>query len=159
DGDCQGSLTDLLGPPQADDELGRLGKYRILKVLGHGGMGVVYQAEDPELKRMVAIKAMLPGQAASANAGQRFLREAQAMAAIKHDHIVTIYQVDRARGVPFLAMEFLKGEPLAERLEREAKMPVAEVLRIGREIAQGLAAAHEHGLIHRDIKPANIWLE
>ena len=153
------SLTDFLAPPQADDELGRLGKYRILKVLGHGGMGVVFQAEDPKLKRSVAIKAMLPTLAASASAGKRFLREAQAMAAVEHDHIVRIYQVDEERGVPFLAMEFLKGEPLDERLKRDEKLPLAEVLRIGREIAEGLAAAHATGLIHRDIKPANIWLE
>src|SRR6185369_12857275 len=97
--------------------------------------------------------------AASASAGQRFLREGQAMAAVEHDHIVRIYQVDEDRGVPFLAMEFLKGEPLDERLKREAKLPLAEVLRIGREIAEALAAAHATGLIHRDVKPANIWLE
>ena len=153
------SLTDFLAPPQADDELGRLGKYRILKVLGHGGMGVVFQAEDPSLKRTVALKAMLPALAASAGAGQRFLREAQAMAAVEHDHVVRIYQVDEDRGVPFLAMEFLKGEPLDERLEREGRLPLPEVLRIGREVAEGLAAAHATGLIHRDVKPANVWLE
>src|SRR5207244_1614135 len=120
----------------AADELGRLGKYRILKILGHGGMGVVYQAEDPKLKRTVAIKAMLPTLAASASAGQRFLREAQAMAAVKHDHIVTIYQVDEERGVPFLAMEFLEGETLDDRLKRAAKLPPREMARIGREIAE-----------------------
>jgi serine/threonine protein kinase len=152
-------LTEFLAPSQAVDELGRLGKYRVLKVLGHGGMGVVFKAEDPKLKRSVAIKAMLPTLAASASAGKRFLREAQAMAAVKHDHIVTIYQVDEERGIPFLAMEFLSGEPLDERLDREGKLPLAEVLRIGREIAEGLEAAHATGLIHRDVKPANVWLE
>jgi hypothetical protein len=81
------------------------------------------------------------------------------MAAVKHDHVVTIYQVDEEHGNPFLAMEFLQGEPLDERLKRDGKMPVPEVLRIGREIAEGLDAAHSTGLIHRDIKPANIWLE
>src|SRR5262249_50751529 len=83
------SLTAFLGPPEADNELGRLGKYRILKVLGHGGMGVVFQAEDAKLKRPVAVKAMLPTLAVSSSAGKRFLREAQAMAAVKHDHVVT----------------------------------------------------------------------
>ena len=78
-----------------------------------------------------------------------------AAAAIEHDHIVTIYQVGEDRGVPFLAMEFLEGESLDDRLQRESRLPLAEVLRIGREIAEGLAAAHERGLIHRDIKPAN----
>jgi hypothetical protein len=122
-------------------------------------LGVVFRAEAPQHKRPVALKAMLPTLAVSDSARQRFLREAQAAAAIKHDHIVTIYQVGEDRGVPFLAMEFLKGEALDERLRRLGQLPPAEVLRIGREIADGLAAAHEQGLIHRDIKPANVWLE
>jgi Leucine-rich repeat (LRR) protein len=151
--------VDFLAPPQADDELGRLGKHRVLKVLGHGGMGVVYLAEDTRLKRLVAIKAMLPALAASASAGQRFLREAQAMAAVKHDHVVTVHQVDEERSVPFLVMELLQGEPLDKRLRQEGKLPLAEVLRIGREIAEGLEAAHTTGLIHRDVKPANVFLE
>ncbi|HEV3445082.1 MAG TPA: serine/threonine-protein kinase [Gemmataceae bacterium] len=128
-------------------------------MLGAGGMGVVFQAEDPQLQRLVALKAMLPGLAASDTAKQRFLREARAAAALKHDHIVTIYQVGEDRDVPFLAMEFLEGEALDDRLKRVGKLPVAEVLRIGRETALGLAAVHNRDLIHRDIKPANIWLE
>jgi hypothetical protein len=159
DPDTHANLTDFLAPPQSADELGRLGRYRILAILGHGGMGVVYKAEDSKLKRAVALKAMLPTLAASASAGKRFLREAEAMAAVEHDHIVRIYNVDEDHGVPFLAMEFLKGEPLDQRLKREAALPLAEVLRIGREVAEGLSAAHATGLIHRDIKPGNIWLE
>ena len=153
------ALYDFLAPAQAPDELGRLGPYRVLKVLGAGGMGVVFQAEDPHLQRLVALKAMLPGLATSDSAKQRFLREARAAAALKHDHIVTIHQVGEDRGAPYLAMEFLEGEPLDDRLKREGKLPLADVLRIGREMAEGLAAAHERGLIHRDIKPANVWLE
>ena len=153
------SLTEFLAPPQADDELGWLGKYRVLSILGHGGMGVVFKAEDPKLRRMVALKAMLPSMARSASGGQRFLREAQAMAAVEHDHIVRIYQVDEERGVPFLAMELLKGEPLDDRLERDGKLPLPEAVRVGRQIAEALDAAHETGLIHRDVKPANVWLE
>jgi len=153
------NLIDFLAPPQQSDEIGRLGSYRVLKILGAGGMGVVFKAEDPSLKRLVAIKAMLPAIAASASAKKRFLREAQAAAAIKHDHIVTIHQVGEDDGVPFLAMEFLEGEPLDDRLKRAGTLPLADVLRIGREMAEGLAAAHERGLIHRDIKPANVWLE
>jgi LSD1 subclass zinc finger protein len=152
-------LYDFLAPAQSPDELGRLGPYRVLRVLGAGGMGVVFQAEDPHLQRLVALKAILPGLAASDSAKQRFLREARAAAALKHDHIVTIHQVGEDRGAPFLAMEFLEGEPLDDRLKREGKLPLEDVLRIGREIAEGLAAAHERGLIHRDIKPANVWLE
>jgi WD40 repeat protein/predicted Ser/Thr protein kinase len=152
-------LYDFLAPPQGAGEIGRLGSYRVLKVLGTGGMGVVFQAEDVKLKRLVALKAMRPAMAASAGAGQRFQREAETTAAIKHDHIVTIYQVGEDRGVPFLAMEFLEGEALDDRLKRENTLPISEALRISREIAEGLAAAHEHGLIHRDIKPGNVWLE
>jgi len=151
--------TQFLAPPQAADEIGRLGGYRILTVLGAGGMGVVFKAEDPHLKRPVALKAMLPGLALTDSARKRFHREAQAAAAIDHDHIVHIYQVGEDRGVPFIAMQFLQGEPLDARLKREHVLPVADVLRIGRETAEGLAAAHARGLIHRDIKPANIWLE
>jgi serine/threonine protein kinase len=150
---------DFLAPPQEADELGRLGPYRVLKVLGAGGMGIVFEAEDLQLKRKVALKVMPPARAVSETARKRFLREAQATAAIEHDHIVTIHQVGEDRGLPYLAMQLLKGEPLHERLEREPRLPVAEVLRLGREIARGLAAAHDRGLIHRDIKPANIWLE
>ena len=148
-----------LAPPQQPDEIGRLGGYRILKELGRGGMGVVYQAEDVKLKRLVALKAMLPNLAADAVARQRFLREAQAMAAVRHDHVVTIFQVDEVNGVPFLAMEFLQGMPLDKWLKEGRKPTAAQVLRLGREIADGLAAAHERGLIHRDVKPGNVWLD
>src|SRR4051812_5577515 len=86
-------LTEFLAPPQAPDELGRLGGFRILKVLGHGGMGVVFQAEDPKLGRKVALKAMLPHLAGSKSSHERFLREARAAAALEHDHIVPILQV------------------------------------------------------------------
>ena len=149
----------FLSPPQAADELGRLGGYRILKVLGSGGMGVVLLAQDAQLQRPVALKVMRPGLAANDAARQRFLREARAVAALKHDHIVTIYQVGEDHGVPFLAMECLEGETLQARLKRDTTLPLVEVLRLGREIADGLSAAHGLGLVHCDIKPGNIWLE
>jgi WD40 repeat protein len=157
--DATRDVLAFLTPPQASDEIGRLGGYRVLKLLGAGGMGVVFHAEDVQLKRPVALKIMRLGMAADDTARRRFVREARAMAALKHDHVVSIYQVGEDRGVPFLAMEFLEGETLHEHLRREVVPPLAEVLRIGREIAQGLAAAHARGLIHRDIKPSNIWLE
>ena len=150
---------DFLAPPQAADELGRLGHYRILKVLGEGGMGIVFLAEEPALNRKVALKAMRPALAASSSARRRFLREAQSAAAVEHDRIVAIHYVGEDRGVPFLTMPLLPGESLDQRLKREERLPLAEVLRIGREIAEGLAAAHERDLIHRDVKPANLWLE
>jgi WD40 repeat protein/tRNA A-37 threonylcarbamoyl transferase component Bud32 len=151
-------LLALLAPPQAPGEIGRLGGHGVLEVLGAGGMGVVFKARDPQLERLVALKAMLPS-LASASARQRFLREARAAAAVKHDHVVTIHQVGEDRGAPFLAMELLEGEPLDSRLRREGKLAVGEVLRVGREAAEALQAAHEQGLIHRDIKPANLFLE
>ncbi len=150
---------DFLGSPQAAGELGWLAHYRVLRLLGEGGMGLVFLAEDSLLSRPVALKVIRPEIADSPGIAERFTREARATAAIKHDHIVTIYQVGQERGVPFLAMEYLKGISLAQWLDRGHKPPVEVVLRIGREIAAGLSAAHRHSLIHRDIKPANIWLE
>jgi serine/threonine protein kinase/endo-alpha-1,4-polygalactosaminidase (GH114 family) len=152
-------LTAFLAPPLAADEIGRLGPYRVLSILGHGGMGVVFRAEDPALKRAVALKAMQPALSANHDHRARFLREAQTAAAVKDDHVVSIYQVGEDRGVAFLAMEFLEGEPLDQRLKRGPELTMAEILRIGRETALGLAAAHKRGLVHRDIKPANLWLE
>jgi serine/threonine protein kinase len=153
------AVFDFLAPAQGPDELGRLAHYRVRRVLGSGGMGVVFEAYDPNLERAVALKAMLPSVAASPVARQRFVREAKAAAGVKHDHIVTIYQVGEDRNVGFLAMELLEGEALGQRLKREGALPVRDVLRIGRECAEALAAAHKQGLIHRDIKPGNIWLE
>jgi serine/threonine protein kinase len=149
----------FLDPCRNLNELDRLGPYQIRKIVGAGGMGTVFEAFDPDLDRLVALKTMQPALAAQASAKQRFLREAKAAARIKHDHIVTIYQVGEDRGVCFLAMEYLQGESLERRLTREPIPPLADTLRIVRECAEGLAAAHAQGLIHRDIKPANIWLE
>ena len=153
------SIVDFLQPAVRSDEMGRLGGYRVLEVLGEGGMGVVLRAEDPQLRRQIVLKTMKPSLAASDEARERFLREARAAAALDHDHIVTIYQVGEDHGVPFIAMQYLSGESLQTRLDRERTLEQAEVVRIGREIAEGLTAAHEVGLIHRDIKPDNIWLE
>ncbi len=150
---------DFLAPPQEAGELGRLGGYRIKSVLGSGGMGMVFLAEDPQLGRPVALKVMLPSRDPGPSGRQRFLREARAAAAVVHDHVVTIHQVGEDRGIPFLAMQFLDGESLEDRLRREGRLPMAKVLRIGCEVALGLAAAHKRDLIHRDIKPANLWLE
>src|SRR5262249_30934355 len=149
----------FLAPPDGADGIGWLAHYRILRGVGEGGMGMVLEAEDTLLRRRVALKVIRTEMAADGSLRERFLREARAMAAIQHDHLVTIYQVGQDRDVPFLAMPFLQGETLQARLRREGRLPVPEVLRIGREIAEGLAAAHVHGLIHRDMKPANIWLE
>ena len=150
----------FLSPPQAAGEMGRLNGYRVLKQLGEGGMGMVFEAEDMRLMRRVALKVMKPEIAVKEQHRARFIREAQTAAAIEHDHICPIYQVGgEENGVPFIAMPFLKGEALDARLKRQAPLPIAEAIRIGREVAEGLAAAHDAGLVHRDIKPGNIWLE
>ncbi len=159
DADLSEIELDFLAPAQQSDELGRLGDYRILKILGKGGMGLVFSAEDVRLKRSVALKVMLPSVANDRGAKDRFIREAQAAAAIEHDNIISIYQVGEDRGVPFIAMPLLKGQSLKVRLERLGKLPQHEVVKIGCQVAMGLAAAHDRNLIHRDIKPDNIWLE
>ena len=148
----------FLAPPQEPDELGRLGGFRILEVLGAGGMGMVLRAEDTTIRRAVAMKVMKPGIAAQAGARDRFLREARLASGLDHENVATIHHVGEDRGVPFFTMPLLAGETLESRLQRDRVLPVDEVLRIGREAAEGLAAAHASGLIHRDIKPGNLWL-
>jgi serine/threonine protein kinase len=140
----------FLRPPEGPDELGRLGTYRVEKLLGQGGMGMVFQAVDVGLQRSVALKVMRPEMGANLEFRQRFLREARATAAIKSDYIVTIHQVGQDNDVPFLAMEFLEGMPLDNWLQNRSRPVLAEVVRIGMEVAHGLWAAHERGLIHRD---------
>ncbi len=156
---AQSGSYDFLDPPQAAGEIGWLAHYRVRRCIGEGGMGLVFEAEDTDLLRRVALKVIRPELAGEPQAAQRFMLEARAMAALKHDHIVTIYQVSQERGVPFLAMEYLQGMSLHRWLERGRKPSLDLVLRLGREMAAGLAAAHKRGLVHRDIKPANIWLE
>lgn len=155
----EADYADLLSPPEEPGEIGRLGPYRMLKVLGAGAMGVVFLAEDTVLKRTVAVKTLKPGFASSREGRERFLREARMMAAVKHENIVTIHHAGEHDEIAFLAMECLAGESLEARLKREPLLPAAETLEIGRAVADGLAAAHARGLIHRDIKPANLWLE
>ncbi len=128
-------------------------------MIGQGAIGLVFLAEDTQLSRPVALKVIRPELAGTSEVRDRFVREAQATTAIKHDHIVTIYQVGRDGQTQFLAMEYLKGMSLQSWLERGRKPSIDLVLRLAREIASGLAAAHRNGLIHRDIKPANLWLE
>ncbi len=140
--------------------LERIGDYTILRKLGEGGMGTVYLAEDSRLGRKAAIKTIRLDVAAKPGNRARFLREARAAAAVEHDNIVPIWQVgEEANGIPFIAMPFLQGEMLESRLERQAIQPIGIILKVAREVAEGLAAAHARGLIHRDIKPANVWIE
>jgi tRNA A-37 threonylcarbamoyl transferase component Bud32 len=158
DADTGGTTPGSFPPESAAGR--RLGGYRLVALLGAGGMGEVYAAEEEaDLPRRVAVKVMRPEQAARADARARFLREARAAARLQHDHVVPIYYVGEDGGVPFFVMPLLPGETLEDRLRRESALPPAEVLRVGREAAEGLAAAHAAGLVHRDVKPSNLWLE
>jgi serine/threonine protein kinase len=149
----------FLLPPTRPDEIGRLGNYRVLRLLGKGGMGYVFHAEDLALCRPVALKVMKPDLEMDVRGWQRFLREARVMASIKHESLVTVFGVGQENGVTYLAMELLSGESLETRLAHAGCPDLLTILRLGREIAGGLAAIHRQGLIHRDVKPANLWLE
>jgi serine/threonine protein kinase len=153
------TTCDLPGGAQADVEIEGPESFRIVRFLAEGGMGSVYEAIDRQLGRAVALKVMRARVADFKTARERFVREARAAAALEHDHIVPIYQVGEHNGIPYLTMPLLRGETLNDRLQHGPPLTSAEVLRIAREVAAGLAAAHAHGLIHRDIKPANIWLD
>jgi serine/threonine protein kinase len=164
----QASVEDLLGqpalavPPEKISQLpgamllGRqIGVYRLVALLGAGGMGEVYRARDTKLGRDVAIKILPRVFTGDAERLARFEREARMLAALNHPHIGAIYGVEEAEGLRALVLELVEGETLADRLRR-GPMPVAEALTIARQIADALAAAHEKGIIHRDLKPANI---
>jgi hypothetical protein len=152
---------DFLNPSDRPGSLGRLGQFEVEAVIGRGGMGVVLKAFDPCLQRAVALKVLDPTLADNETARKRFCREARAAAAVSHDNVVAIHQVDEdeARGLPFLVMELVNGISLQERLDQARPFAVKEILFIALNTAGGLAAAHAQGLTHRDIKPANILLE
>jgi len=137
----------------------RLGRYRLLRQLGKGGMGEVYEAEDERLHRRVAVKVMQAEVALVPANRERFLREGRRQASLESDHIVPIHDSGEDSGVPFLVMPLLHGESLEERLKREPRLPLGLALQVGWQTAEGLAVAHERGLIHRDVKPANVWLD
>ncbi|OGD18191.1 MAG: hypothetical protein A2W03_00470 [Candidatus Aminicenantes bacterium RBG_16_63_16] len=133
------------------------GKYEIVGEIGQGGMGVVYKAEDIRLKRTVALKFLPPEFMRLPDARERFIREAQAAAALSHPNICTIHEVEEADGQPYIAMEYVSGESLRQ---KAAKRPIAAnaVVDIAVQVAEGLEAAHQRGIIHRDIKSANIMV-
>jgi tetratricopeptide (TPR) repeat protein len=149
----------FLAPSDDPQSLGQLGSYEILGLVGRGGMGIVFKALDPALKRIVAVKVLAPVLASDALARRRFTREAQAAAAVCHDNVVNIHAVEDAAVLPYLVMQFVSGQSLQEKLDRVGPLGVKEILRIGMQVASGLAAAHAQGLVHRDIKPSNILLE
>lgn len=149
----------LLRSPNHPEMLGRLGRYDIERVVGSGGMGVVLKAHDSELNRPIAIKLLAPHLSHVGAARERFAREGRAAAAVVHEHVVAIYNVESDDALPFLVMQYVPGRSLQVRVEEDGPLGVEEMLRIGMQAAAGLAAAHAQGLVHRDVKPSNILLE
>jgi hypothetical protein len=153
------TVRELLGTPNHPELMGRLGRYDIERVIGHGGMGIVLKAHDSELNRPIAIK-LLSGHLSHVGAArERFAREGRAAAAVVHEHVVAIYNVESDGKVPFLVMQYVPGRSLQTRVDEDGPLGPEEILRIGMQAAAGLAAAHRQGLVHRDVKPSNILLE
>jgi serine/threonine protein kinase len=164
DGEASDNKSDeawreLLTPSSSPCCIGMLGQYEILELVGRGGMGVVLHAHDPKLKRTVAIKLLAPELGANPMSVRRFLREAQAAAAVSHDHVVTMHAIDQEARPPFIVMEYVAGQSLQQKIDALGALDVKSILRIGMQTAAGLAAAHRQGLVHRDVKPSNVLLE
>lgn len=134
-----------------------LSRYRLVEKIGAGGMGVVYRAHDTRLKRDVALKVLAPHLTSDPQLRRRFLREAQAAAAVTHSNIATIHEIDEADGVTFIVMELIDGRPLRA-LIKDGPLPIGDAVRIATELAEGLARAHRAGIVHRDLKPDNVMI-
>ena len=131
--------------------------HRILEKLGEGGMGVVYKARDTHLDRFVALKILPPEKVADPDRKRRFVQEAKAASSLNHPHIVTVYDIDEADGVHFVAMEYVPGRTLDQLIPRHG-MRLNEALKTSVQMADALAAAHAAGIVHCDLKPANVMV-
>lgn len=152
-------VLELLVPSDDPQMLGRMGRYEIVGAIGFGGMAVVLKGFETALRRFVAIKVLASHLASSATARHRFSREARAAASVLHPNVIAIHSVAEFNGLPYLAMPYIAGGSVQDRIDQAGPIDVEATVRIGMQIASGLAAAHEQGLVHRDIKPANILLE
>ncbi|HBE67852.1 MAG TPA: serine/threonine protein kinase [Planctomycetaceae bacterium] len=152
-------VLEQLAPTDDPNSLGRIGGYEVTGVVGAGGMGLVLKAHDPTLDRVVAIKVMAPQLASIGAARQRFAREARSAASVLHPNVVAIHGVSNDSNLPYIVMPFIRGSSLQNRIDQIGPLSIPEILRIGAQLAAGLAAAHRQGLVHRDVKPANILLE
>lgn len=153
------TLADVLESAIHPEMLGRLQRYDIEGVIGCGGMGVVLRGFDRDLNRPVAIKMILPRLSLNGTAKQRFAREARAAAAVLHPNVIAIHGISETKGMPWFAMPLIAGPTLQAIVERNGPLPEREIVRIGMQIASGLAAAHAQGLVHRDVKPGNVMID
>jgi serine/threonine-protein kinase len=135
-----------------------IGRYEVIERVGRGGMGVLYRGRDPVLDREVAIKVMAGDFSTDEAARTRFFREARASARLQHRNIVTIFEFAEDAGTPYIAMEFLRGQTLGQRLQAQPPLTLVQKLDIVTQLLTGLHYAHEQGIVHRDVKPANVWL-
>jgi serine/threonine protein kinase len=133
------------------------GKYKVLQKLGEGGMGIVYKAKDSRLDRTVALKFLSPDLIKDKEAKKRFIQEAKAAAALEHPNICTVYEVDEAEEQTFIAMSYIEGQSLKDKL-KDGPLDVDEAMDIVLQVAAGLEKAHKKGIVHRDVKPANIMI-
>ncbi len=147
----------FLSPSSRSSSIGRLGRYEVREVLGQGSVGIVLRALDERLRRVVAIKVLQPSLATNVALRRRFLDEARAAAAIQHENVIAIHAA-HDEPIPYFVMEYLAGPSLQQRLAETGPLELKQILRIGHQIAAGLAAAHRQGLLHRSIKPSNILL-
>lgn len=152
-------LKEVLSPPRHPEMLGQLDRYDVESIIGCGGMGVVLRGFDRDLHRPIAIKMILPRLSRNGTAKQRFEREACAAAAVLHPNVIAIHGISKAAGVPWFVMPLIAGPSLGKIIQTNGPLPEREIVRIGKQIASGLAAAHSQGLVHRDIKPENILVD
>jgi eukaryotic-like serine/threonine-protein kinase len=165
--DASGSVSGILAPQAAvgaahtareQRTMDHVGRYRIEKAIGEGAMAAVYKAHDPDIDRTVAIKLLKAHLQQDPEYRQRFLREAKGAGILSHPNIVTVYDVGDKDGHPYMAMEFIEGETLADVLREKRVLPVDKVVQIGIQLARALDFAHKRGIVHRDVKPGNIML-
>lgn len=153
------AMRKLLAPTDNPQMLGRLGSYEVCGIIGRGSAGIVVKALDPRLNRFVAIKVLAPVYSNNGSARRRFEREGRSIASVKDAHVIPIYTVEDFQGLPYIVMQYMPDGSLHKRLEEQGPLTTSEVVCIGMQIAKGLSAAHERGIVHRDVKPANVLLE
>ena len=149
----------ILSPPQRPGEIGRLGDFRIQKLLGAGGMGFVFLAKQPASKHSIALKVMRPSVALAPNSKRRFLREGEVAKTLKHPNIVNIFDVADIGGTLCMSMEYLQGTSLQAEIDKCKVLPQTIIIQFAREIVSALELAHSRDLVHRDIKPSNLWID